>query len=109
MKSNLQTGSVNALFHDKKCPCCPVSLLLSGSTAGTTSFEVRRILKAFVDAQRLADFDTRLQAYRDQLSGAEPFTYFYRQINRLKALFGSSEIASPRNSKTLFLNNLQRY
>jgi len=27
-------------------------------------FEVRRILKAFVDAQWLADFDARLQAYR---------------------------------------------
>jgi len=28
------------------------------------SFEVRRILKAFVDAQWLADFDQRLEAYR---------------------------------------------
>jgi hypothetical protein len=33
----------------------------------TTAFEVRRILKAFVDAQWLADFDTRLAAYRAQL------------------------------------------
>ena len=32
-------------------------------------FEVRRILKAFVDAQWLADFDTRLAAYRAQLEG----------------------------------------
>jgi len=30
-------------------------------------FEVRRILKAFVDAQWLADFDARLAAYRTQL------------------------------------------
>ena len=30
-------------------------------------FEVRRILKAFVDAQCLSDFDTRLAAYRAQL------------------------------------------
>jgi hypothetical protein len=30
-------------------------------------FEVRRILKAFVDAQWLADFDTRLAAYQNQL------------------------------------------
>ena len=30
-------------------------------------FEVRRIIKAFVDGQWLADFDTRLHAYRDQL------------------------------------------
>ena len=32
-------------------------------------FEVQRILKAFVDAQWLADFDTRLAAYRAQLEG----------------------------------------
>lgn len=30
-------------------------------------FEVRRILKAFVDAQWLADFDSRLAAYQSQL------------------------------------------
>ncbi len=35
------------------------------------AFEVRRILKAFVDAQWLADFDARLDAYRTHLeSGA---------------------------------------
>jgi hypothetical protein len=33
-------------------------------------FEVRRIVKAFVDAQWLADFDGRLAAYRAQLSDA---------------------------------------
>ncbi len=43
-----------------------------GSAAGSTGFEVRRILKAFVDAQWLADFDARLLAYRAQLSGAGP-------------------------------------
>ena len=32
------------------------------------AFEVRRILKAFVDAQWLADFDARLAAYRGQLA-----------------------------------------
>jgi len=31
--------------------------------------EVRRLLKAFVDAQWLDDFDTRLKAYRAQLDG----------------------------------------
>lgn len=37
--------------------------------AGQTSmFEVRRILKAFVDAQWLAQFDTRLASYQVQLS-----------------------------------------
>jgi len=34
-------------------------------------FEVRRILKAFVDAQWLADFDQRLAAYRAQLAHTE--------------------------------------
>ena len=34
-----------------------------------SSFEVRRILKAFVDAQWLAEFDARLAAYRVQLAG----------------------------------------
>lgn len=37
-------------------------------TAGPASFEVRRILKAFVDAQWLADFDARLAAYQAQLA-----------------------------------------
>jgi hypothetical protein len=32
-------------------------------------FEVQRILKAFVDAQWLAEFDARLAAYRAQLAG----------------------------------------
>ncbi len=43
---------------------------LAGSGAAT-AFEVRRILKAFVDAQWLADFDARLAAYQSQL-GAGP-------------------------------------
>ncbi|BDT68262.1 hypothetical protein os1_24440 [Comamonadaceae bacterium OS-1] len=34
-------------------------------------FEVRRILKAFVDAQWLADFDQRLAAYQAQLTAPE--------------------------------------
>ena len=34
-------------------------------------FEVRRILKAFVDAQWLADFDQRLAQYKAQLGGAD--------------------------------------
>ncbi len=39
------------------------------STPNTvTTFEVRRILKAFVDAQWLSEFDTRLAAYQTQLA-----------------------------------------
>lgn len=34
-------------------------------------FEVRRIIKAFVDGQWLADFEARLREYRDQLADAE--------------------------------------
>ena len=41
----------------------------SGATAGPSSYEVRRILKAFVDAQWLAEFDTRLATYQSQLTG----------------------------------------
>jgi len=33
-----------------------------------TAFEVRRIIKAFVDAQWLNDFDTRLSAYQVQIN-----------------------------------------
>lgn len=39
------------------------------NTEKGTNFEVRRILKAFVDAQWLADFDGRLAAYQAQLNG----------------------------------------
>ena len=41
----------------------------SGAAAGATHYEVRRILKAFVDAQWLAEFDARLAAYQSQLAG----------------------------------------
>lgn len=40
---------------------------LKTSAGPAAMFEVRRILKAFVDAQWLADFDTRLAAYQAQL------------------------------------------
>ncbi|MDH3460339.1 MAG: DUF4194 domain-containing protein [Burkholderiaceae bacterium] len=41
----------------------------SGSKSSPASFEVRRTLKAFVDAQWLADFDARLAAYQAHLAG----------------------------------------
>lgn len=40
-----------------------------GAAAGQPTFEVRRILKAFVDAQWLAEFDARLASYQSQLTG----------------------------------------
>ncbi len=43
---------------------------LKVAQGGAAAFEVRRILKAFVDAQWLADFDERLAAYQAQLGGA---------------------------------------
>lgn len=46
--------------------------LKTGSVASTgpAVYEVRRILKAFVDAQWLAEFDARLEGYRTQMSRA---------------------------------------
>lgn len=44
-----------------------VRRLSGGSGASEASFEVRRIIKAFVDAQWLTDFDSRLSAYRASL------------------------------------------
>ncbi len=41
----------------------------AGTAAGPGSYEVRRILKAFVDAQWLAEFDARLSVYQSQFSG----------------------------------------
>ncbi|MES2037200.1 MAG: DUF4194 domain-containing protein [Pseudomonadota bacterium] len=43
--------------------------LKTGSSPQT--YEVRRILKAFVDAQWLADFDVRLASYQAQLTGED--------------------------------------
>lgn len=44
----------------------------SAATTGLAHYEVRRILKAFVDAQWLAEFDARLAVYQSALSGAAP-------------------------------------
>jgi len=44
------------------------------AAGGPSGFEVRRILKAFVDAQWLADFDARLADYQAQLAGAADAT-----------------------------------
>ncbi|MEQ8230703.1 MAG: DUF4194 domain-containing protein [Gammaproteobacteria bacterium] len=41
----------------------------AGSAQDRRQYEVRRILKAFVDAQWLAEFDARLEVYRTALSG----------------------------------------
>ncbi|MGB5637591.1 MAG: DUF4194 domain-containing protein [Sedimenticolaceae bacterium] len=41
---------------------------MKSTTAQPTMFEVRRILKSFVDAQWLAEFDARLASYRTQLA-----------------------------------------
>ena len=43
---------------------------VGGTAVGPATYEVRRILKAFVDAQWLAQFDARLATYHAQLSGA---------------------------------------
>lgn len=43
----------------------------TGSSQDKGHYEVRRILKAFVDAQWLAEFDARLEIYRTALSAAQ--------------------------------------
>jgi hypothetical protein len=43
----------------------------SAVTSSPGSYEVRRILKAFVDAKWLAEFDARLAVYQTQLSGSQ--------------------------------------
>ena len=46
-------------------------LKFAGSaTAGPANYEVRRILKAFVDAQWLAEFDQRLNTYQSHVAGS---------------------------------------
>jgi len=45
--------------------------LKSSAPSSQPSFEVRRIIKAFVDAQWLAEFDSKLESYRQQLSSKE--------------------------------------
>ena len=45
--------------------------LKSSSPGSQPSFEVRRIIKAFVDAQWLAEFDSKLESYRQLLSSKE--------------------------------------
>lgn len=42
---------------------------LKAASGQSANYEVRRILKAFVDAQWLSEFDARLAEYRTQLAG----------------------------------------
>ena len=42
----------------------------AGASANPASYEVRRILKAFVDAQWLAEFDSRLAGYQNHMVDA---------------------------------------
>ncbi|WP_438868890.1 DUF4194 domain-containing protein [Pseudomonas sp. L1(2025)] len=49
------------------------------SSSGPLSYEVRRILKAFVDAQWLSEFDTRLSEYRAYLGGERPASPYSEQ------------------------------
>ena len=49
-------------------------LKTAGSATGPANYEVRRILKAFVDAQWLAEFDARLAVYQTALSATSTGT-----------------------------------
>jgi hypothetical protein len=44
----------------------------NAGAADSSTYEVRRILKAFVDAQWLTEFDARLTAYQAQLGQTDP-------------------------------------
>ncbi|MBV6274189.1 DUF4194 domain-containing protein [Alcaligenaceae bacterium CGII-47] len=44
----------------------------TGSASGLANYEVRRILRAFVDAQWLAEFDARLANYHSHLADTSP-------------------------------------
>jgi len=44
---------------------------VAGSKSAPAGYEVRRILKAFVDAQWLADFDARLATYQTAFAGTK--------------------------------------
>lgn len=48
----------------------PAAASTKPAASDPAMYEVRRILKAYVDAQWLADFDARLEVYRTALSGA---------------------------------------
>lgn len=52
------------------------------TTGGPVGFEVKRILKAFVDAQWLTDFDARLAAYQAQLGAGAPREARNRTLDR---------------------------
>lgn len=50
----------------------PAAASTKPAASDPAMYEVRRILKAYVDAQWLADFDARLEVYRTALSGGAP-------------------------------------
>jgi hypothetical protein len=45
--------------------------LKTSTPSAPPSYEVRRIIKAFIDAQWLSDFDHKLESYRQQLSSGD--------------------------------------
>ncbi len=51
---------------------CELGFLQRLKSTGEPAYELRRILKAFVDAQWLADFDARLETYRHEATGNSP-------------------------------------
>ena len=53
--------------------------LKSSTPSSQHSYEVRRIIKAFVDAQWLTEFDQKLDVYRQQVNGESLQTTGYSE------------------------------
>lgn len=58
-------------YLNKVCDLGFLRRLAAASASQEDSFEVRRILKCFVDAQWLSDFDERLNQYQRKLAGED--------------------------------------
>jgi hypothetical protein len=74
----------NAKRAWSRCAAWPPPRRWSGP-AGRQSYEVRRILKAFIDGQWLAAFDERLAEYSGLLAGEATGEDSFAILNRLRS------------------------
>src|SRR3546814_5262792 len=57
--------------------------LKTGNGAQQPNYEVRRIIKSFVDAQWLSDFDRKLEQYKNHLARSEEHTSELQSLMRI--------------------------